>query len=172
MLSKASIKSAVIQAIIIILLAMLIGFSFNAFYSGGIPLIAQPRELKYEPDSSAPDMIENLPTEPLAISQEQTWELFKNKKALFLDARKADFYDYGHIPGAQRLTWHGPDSLPEIPVTILPNQLIVTYCNDEDCDLAIELAYFLFDNGFQRIRIFHGGWQEWTAANYPISRGN
>lgn len=166
------LKKSFKEALGVLMIAGLSGVIFNSFSDNGIPLIAQPRELKQASDSllnAAADTFQ-IPAdgfeEPLVITLEQAYELYISKKALFIDARKKDFYEMGHIKGAINLPWLGPEKKARIPDTLSKKQLIVTYCEGE-CDSAIELAYFLFENEYYFIHIFHDGFEDWENAEYP-----
>jgi len=164
------IKQAIWQATIILLLAMVTGLGFNHFHSRGIPLQAPQHPLPdaiSAPDSSRP----NSEREPQLISAETALRLFEARTAIFVDARKAEHYEFGHIPGARLITWMGNEMPPEIPPDLNPDQEIVVYCSDPGCEMAVELAYFLAGNGFRNISIFEGGWDAWSTANYPIETG-
>lgn len=164
------IKQAVRQAIYILLLAMVTGLGFNYFHSNGIPLRAPQHSLSdaiLSPDSSGL----GTDREPQLISTEAAFRLFEARTAIFLDARKPEHYEFGHIPGARLLTWTGNETPPALPANLNYGQEIVVYCSDPGCEMAVELAYFLAGNGFRNISIFEGGWDAWSAANYPIETG-
>jgi len=158
------------EALLIIPTTVIVAFLFNHFYQHGIPIIARERPIAI--DSTMSISIEtSIIQEPMAIPLAQAYQLFQTRQALFLDARSLEVYEFGHIPGARLFTWNNPETPVEIPETIDKQQLIITYCSDETCDKSIELAYFLFENGFQNVRILYEGWEKWTAANYPIEKG-
>lgn len=162
------------EAICIILFAALAGLIFNTLSSKAIPLMVEPRLLKHAADSLLNESVDSLEIseegfkEPHVITLEQAYKLYISKKALFIDARKSQFYETGHIKGAINIPWHGPEEKATIPENLSTNQLIITYCEGIECDSSVELAYFLFDTGFYRVQIFYTGLEEWLNANYPI----
>jgi rhodanese-related sulfurtransferase len=171
---RTKIKKSIKEAVFIGLAAIICGLLFNNFYHNGIPLIAQSRELKFDTLAVSENITDTTFTvefeEPLLITLEQAYDLFRKNSALFIDSRDAGLYEYGHIPGAISLPWKA--EAPPAPDLEIPQTYpIVTYCSDEACEMAMELAYYLFGNGYRNIRIFHGGYEEWTSANYPIEKG-
>lgn len=160
------------EASFIILIAIVCGLLFNNYRQNGIPLIAQTQEIKY--DSLAVAGEESGLTaleEPMLIPLEAAYELFLSGGVLFIDAREKPLYDYGHIPNSISLPWKF-EAPPEMPPDIPQSQSIVTYCSDAGCEMAFELANHLFNLGYHNIRIFHGGYEEWTAANFPTEKGD
>jgi rhodanese-related sulfurtransferase len=98
---------------------------------------------------------------------------FDARAALFIDARDPAEYEAGHIPGALRLTnaeaQGEPDRLKSLPVQGRP---IIAYCEGGACEASIELARTLIDAGYQKVLVYSGGYPEWSAAGYPVERGN
>jgi rhodanese-related sulfurtransferase len=98
---------------------------------------------------------------------------FDKKKSVFLDARKNEEYQAGHIPGAynlfsEDLDQYAPKVLPLIPDK---TQDIVCYCHGGDCDMALRDARFLTDQGYTHVEVYQGGWPEWSKAGYPAAKG-
>ena len=51
---------------------------------------------------------------------------------------------------------------------LLPrNQVYVCFCSSA-CDVSIDMAYEMAHMGFTKMYIFHGGWDEWKKAGYPL----
>jgi rhodanese-related sulfurtransferase len=98
---------------------------------------------------------------------------------LFIDSRSRDEFSAGHIPGAlpvpleelQRsgMTEAGPG--PSLPLAFPGAQTLVVYCEGGDCRTSLALARIIHDRGYADIRVFSGGWLEWSAAGLPESRG-
>ena len=99
---------------------------------------------------------------------------FDQKNALFLDARSPEEYAEGHIPGA--LEFYANDFEKFAP-QILPqlkdkHQELIAYCHGSSCDLSLQLANALMQQGYTNVKVFFGGWPEWKKANYPINTGD
>jgi rhodanese-related sulfurtransferase len=102
------------------------------------------------------------------INLAQAYEIFQQKKALFIDARKADEFNELHIPGAinlppQRLAKEGTNSLKGIPI----DRQLVVYCSQASCNLSLEVAERLQTLGYTRVSAFMGGFRAWDEAGYP-----
>ena len=61
-----------------------------------------------------------------------------------------------------------PDKgLAELAALYPPDKRLVVYCQGGDCQTSQSLARLLHDRGFKDIRIYGGGWTEWSAAGLP-----
>ncbi len=166
---KTTFLTSLKQAIGIALVAAILGIGYNAFSEQGIPFISESKKITEAPIGG----VENLtavPQEPLITSLEQTYELFQKKSSLFIDARELKDYEHGHIPGARNIPWSNPDET-SIPAELSKDQLITIYCSDPGCEKSIEMAFYLFEKGYGKVRIFQGGWEEWKKAGYPEEKG-
>jgi rhodanese-related sulfurtransferase len=95
----------------------------------------------------------------------QTWQ---EKRALFVDARKANEYQELHVQGALNVppeTWEELSS-SEL-MKLAKTQELVIYCSQESCDDALKLAKKLQAAGFTRVMVFTGGFRAWDEAGYP-----
>jgi len=81
---------------------------------------------------------------------------------LFIDARAFNFYTRGHIRGAMNV----PDSSgPQrhLAMAGIPKDAdLIVYCSDKKCPRARTLAAGLREDGYTRLLVFDGGWEEWT----------
>ncbi len=151
-----------------------IGLMFNQLRPDGIPVIGTRPTLT--PDTTLNAKVVgginySQPGEPRGITFASAKQLFDQRQAIFIDARKPELFTAGHIAGARLLTWSGPDAPPEIPTDLDRRQLYVIYCIDVQCEIALELAFYLYAQDFQFLRVYPGGYQEWSAAGYPIEKG-
>lgn len=103
------------------------------------------------------------------ISIEEAVGLYKEKKAIFADARHRADFDAGHIKGAVHLYVADQDQwLPEFLAATDPATVVVTYCDGENCHLAPELAEILFFNGIDHVRYIENGWTRWREGGFPV----
>jgi rhodanese-related sulfurtransferase len=165
---------------------------FNAFYVDGIELKYQPIIHKWPAGqpSPAPTYIGfSTPTASSPISTPTPLpgpsdsftrlslmgakQRFDKKTVIFMDARKPEEYQEGHIPGSLNFFGEEPDKFAPIVMPQLTDkkQEIVVYCHGGDCDLSLQTAKSLKEAGFTHIEIFQGGWPAWTQAGYEVKTG-
>jgi len=94
---------------------------------------------------------------------------------VFVDARDAQHYREGHIPGAWPFDPYHPE--PYFPAVLPPCQAaeqIVVYCNGGDCDDSESAALLLRDVGIpvNKLFIYLGGFAEWTTNGQPVEVGD
>lgn len=90
---------------------------------------------------------------------------------VWVDARYADDYAYGHIPGAVNLPIDATFSEEDALVEQLPvGATIVVYCQSAGCAFADAVAQRLRGRGFKNIQLFRPGFQEWKQSGAPIHR--
>jgi rhodanese-related sulfurtransferase len=90
---------------------------------------------------------------------------------LFLDARPADFFPLGHIPGALPLPEDDFDrAFAALEPRLRSTLDIVVYCSGLGCDASHLVAHKLKEHGIQAA-IMPGGLPEWTDAGHPVKKG-
>ncbi len=68
-----------------------------------------------------------------------------------------------HIPGSINVT------RPEQVVDVLdPEDEIVVYCSNPACTASQMAYHFLTSRGYDNVRRYAGGVQDWEAAGYPL----
>ncbi|MBT9465853.1 rhodanese-like domain-containing protein [Hydrogenophaga sp.] len=81
------------------------------------------------------------------------------KKLLVLDVRDAGQFAKDHIPGAMNIEWRQVfaqrSKLPK-------DKTILVYCNTSS--FAGQVAMALRMDGYENVRLLHGGYDEWKAA--------
>lgn len=95
-------------------------------------------------------------------------DLWRTGLAVVLDARAEGLFAQGHIPGARNIpAAQNGLGLPAGLLGAARNIILVVYCEGDDCQSSLALARRLHDEGFRDIRVFGGGWEEWTKAGLP-----
>ena len=141
---------------------MALGLGFNQLSPHRLPVLVQAKG-------------EELPLPPglTALSLVEAKRMYDADSAPFVDARPPDWYArQGHIPGALNLPASSfekryldyADRLEAAPV-------LVVYCESSDCGEALATIDRLKEAYRGEIRVFVGGWEEWTAAKYPVRKG-
>ncbi|MBF0303944.1 MAG: rhodanese-like domain-containing protein [Desulfamplus sp.] len=171
------LKKTFWQISVFVILASIFALTVNHFRSDSIPIIGEWSVDARFSDSSG---------ESLVISLEEAKRLFENKTALFLDARRKEQYDEGHIQGAlslpqQEVDAYFMDIAPKLEESQLDNndrgdgssksKVIITYCDGDTCELSHELALFLKEMGFNNVKVLVNGWSVWQEAGLPNEIG-
>lgn len=104
---------------------------------------------------------------PVAIKLARAYELF-NSGVKFIDARPVEEFAEGHIKDAVNIPFYQSEQYEDVLSKINKDEILVTYCSGEDCDLSIMLGDELFEKGYTKVYIFFGGWNDWLDAGYPI----
>jgi len=93
---------------------------------------------------------------------------------IFIDARTADFYTDGHIPGAYNLDHYnrGP-TIDAVLQACLGAERIVVYCNGDDCEDSGLAAQDLEKHGvdMNKLSIYARGYAEWEKNGMPVEKG-
>jgi rhodanese-related sulfurtransferase len=99
---------------------------------------------------------------------EISWDRARALKSgvLWIDARKADDFQRGHIDNALSLDearWE--DSLPGVIAAWHPGATIVVYCDGADCGTSRSVARRLKrELGVSGVYVLKGGWREWPKT--------
>ena len=102
------------------------------------------------------------------ITLAETEDLWRTGEALVLDARSAALFGRGHIPGARNLPASETKNAFTAGILETPkSRTVLVYCEGGACQSSLALAGRLHDWGFTDIRVFGGGWEEWTKAGLP-----
>jgi thiosulfate/3-mercaptopyruvate sulfurtransferase len=114
------------------------------------------------------------------IALDEVKKAVQTKSAVLLDARPADAFDAGHIPGAKSRFWKKdivPEGKPNAgsfrPEADVKAELeaagvtaatpVIVYCNTGH--QASELFYTLhYRLGYANVRLYNGSWLEWSVT--------
>jgi rhodanese-related sulfurtransferase len=89
-----------------------------------------------------------------------------HEQATFVDARLKSDYDAGHLAQAISVPVDANEAEQHRAVAGIPrNRQIVVYCQSARCQFAEKVAIALQTEGFSRVCVFRGGWNEWTMKN-------
>lgn len=94
---------------------------------------------------------------------------------LFVDARKDEAFEAGHIPGAIQCDyWRLDTYLDAVLPRVLGVEKVIVYCNGKQCEDSLELCRTFTQTAqvpWSSIYLFKGGWEEWSAAKLPVETG-
>lgn len=159
------------QALWLLFLAIIVALIYNLFNPKGIPLVGAWSPKILEGGVMAPPSYDQTIDAPV-VNLSEAMAAFNSGQAIFLDARKEEDYQAGHIKGALRCFLEEFDAEYPLVKDKLPREaLIITYCGGDECELSLFLARNLKNEGYGNVKIFFGGWEEWTKAGLPITSG-
>lgn len=152
------------------------GLAMNRLSDRPLPIVYQTTEQRFDaelttlvtapPFKIAPAATVGLPEFRAAVETRST---------LILDARPSVFFEQGHVPGALNLARDdfARDYRRQAPV-LKPaaDKPIIVYCSGGDCHDSRLVANALLSLSFSNVRVFTGGWEEWSKARLPVSTGN
>ena len=104
------------------------------------------------------------------VGREEFRSAIASKDDLVIDARPSSSYRHGHVPGAINLS---RDAFAQDYLRLreslekAKDNPIVVYCTGGDCHDSKMVAQALTSLGFSQVRVFIGGWDEWTKAGLP-----
>jgi rhodanese-related sulfurtransferase len=171
---KKYILRLVWETAIVLGICIVAGIALNAVLPHGIPFVT-PWCTKTTNSSESKAIQERLYCTELQtstglcyINTEDVKELMK-KDALILDARTADFYHEGHLPGALLLDFYNMDMYwDEVRPKLDRYAIYVIYCNGGDCEDSQLLATQLINEGYYEPRVYKGGYEKWVELGNPI----
>jgi rhodanese-related sulfurtransferase/DNA-binding transcriptional ArsR family regulator len=106
--------------------------------------------------------------EPEAVAIGELLKRARSRDVVILDARPANEYAAGHIPGAISLP---VDELNRRLKELPKGKEYVAYCRGPFCVYADRAVEFLLAKG-RRARRLKDGFPEWRAAGLPVARGH
>lgn len=99
-----------------------------------------------------------------------TWDEAKaaqDNGAVLVDARGADSYEAGHIPGAILASVRDDQAVSKLPAD--KNVQLVTYCGGPQCNASNTLASRAVAAGYTKVAEYKGGFPEW-ASKHGLSK--
>jgi len=145
------------RGVIICLAGAVFGVLFNAVSPRGINLLGPV------PHREAKGIGE--------LGLEEAWDLYKERTGVFVDARSAEEFAAGHIPGALLLPLDDFDEAVSSWKDLIPLEtLLIAYCAGAGCDSSLDVAELLREEGYSRVKVFFGGWEQWKGAGYPVEK--
>ena len=91
--------------------------------------------------------------------------------AIIVDARSAQSYEFGHVPGAISLPAPDFEAAYEARKSLLPPGLrIVVYCTSANCDESEQVLEGLKARGHKRLLHYKNGWNEYELAGLPVEK--
>lgn len=92
--------------------------------------------------------------------------------ATFIDTRKSDVYQAGHVANAYRIElamFSAGD--PPMMAMIPRDAFVVVYCVGGHCDESEAVARMLDGSGYKKVYVMHDGFPGWQAKGFPVETG-
>jgi len=164
-------KSAVQQALVIVIVAVVIGGLSNVIRSDQVPWISTKMSMQ----ELKPVMLDSLRDStgasfPVLIRLEDV-EKHRGQDAVIIDARLPESYAAGHITGAISIPFERLDSYQTVLSEIPKDTMVIIYCDGRDCDLSYDLSMYLIQRGYLRVFEYEEGWAEWSTSGLPVTKG-
>lgn len=155
---KETLRSALLQGIVLVACAALVAAAFNACRQGGL-------ELRGGPGLQAADGFE-------AITLEEAFAGYEQGEIVFVDARDPVAFRSGRLPGALGIpVAEAALHADRLKRKLSSTRVAVIYCDGPGCLLSERLASALSARGVCGIRILGEGWEGWYEAGLPIEEG-
>ena len=102
-----------------------------------------------------------------SISREDLKQITSRGEAVLVDARTPEKFNKSHLPGAINIP---AGKAADLAPVLLPDKraLIVTYCVNFTWKLSEQLARELTALGYENVRNYQEGRQDWMAAGLPL----
>ena len=152
------------------------GVVMNLLSDRPLPIVYQTTEQRFDADLTT--LVTALPFKiapAVTVGLGEFHSAVESKSALILDARPSVFFEQGHVPGALNLA---RDAFARDYRQLAPllksatDKAIIVYCAGGDCHDSRLVANALMSLGFSNVRVFTGGWEEWSKARLPVSAGS
>jgi rhodanese-related sulfurtransferase len=105
------------------------------------------------------------------IGADELWEAITAESALVIvDALSPISYAASHLPGAINIT---PETVDEQAPRRIPDRhvKVVVYCSNSSCDASTIVANRLVELGYDNVRPYPGGKEQWAAIGLPLEGG-
>jgi rhodanese-related sulfurtransferase len=150
-----------IQVAAVLVLSASVGFITNAVRDDRLPLI-----MPFPPTYQCPSF--EQPGLPLDVKE--AMKLFGKPGTVFVDARKRDAFEEGHIEGARHIPYSFVEPLSKETLDALRDyKSIIVYCNREDSEASKLMAGELAQAGLKEAAYLEKGFAGWIKAGGPYT---
>lgn len=92
--------------------------------------------------------------------------------ASFIDARRKEEYEAGHIQGAIRMNLKSFENGDPPMLAMVPrDSMVIVYCGGGKCDESERVAEMLNNSGYKKVFVVHDGFPGWKAMGWPVETG-
>ena len=108
---------------------------------------------------------------PSPASLKEVAELLR-QGAVAIDARDAEVFALGHLPGAVSLPLGAlEEQLPAFQENVPFDSTLIVYCSGFGCPDSFDLGVRLMAAGYGKVLVFEGGFPAWRDAGLPVAGG-
>jgi len=105
------------------------------------------------------------------ITIEQAKRLF-DAGAQFIDTRKKDEYEAGHVQNAFRIGLSNFQAGDPALLAMIPrDSVVVAYCSGGQCDESEAVARMFSGSGYAKVFVLHDGFPGWKVMGHPVQTG-
>lgn len=163
MVDSSMLRRYARESLGIVLCSVCLALASNHVRSDGIPWV--------RPKASPPRAAAPGDQQQGVVSLEELAGKLNTPGVVVVDARASEEFAAGHIPGTRNLPYFaGPEVFTSFMQEVPLDLEVVTYCEGAECSTADTLALQLRQLGYGKVRVFAGGWEEWTRHHMPIVR--
>lgn len=153
--------------IVLFSVSVITAFTVNLFSPKGIALVGDWDTQKGVISARSKDDV--VVREREIVDIQTVKRLYDRGDAVFLDARSADAFTAGHIPGAVSMpVGEAMEMLAAFSKEHPPDTHLVTYCSGRQCDEGHRLSELLTDFGYTTVQVFVDGFPAWKEQGYPV----
>lgn len=133
----------------------------------------EPAVATEPPEAPAGERIDPELVKQGHITVEQAFALFSAEPpAYFLDARRKDVYEAGHVAGAFRLPLEAFKGQQPAHLDVMPREEVyVVYCEGGNCDESVAVQKQLLLAAYTKVYVMHAGYPGWVKAGHPTEVG-
>ncbi len=152
-------RTAFLRIVAILAAGLALALGTNALRGDGIPLVRPTAE----------ELMRREGVTPVHLDTAKILQTLPG--VLFLDARPANAFRRGRIPGAVNFPdMEFADRIASFRDTVPFDRSLVVYCDGIECRASEALAKDLAGAGYRYIHLFFGGWIEWRDAGLEIEK--
>jgi rhodanese-related sulfurtransferase len=165
-----------VRVALLAIASLVAGLIMNRFSSAPLPIVYQTPEQRFDVELTTLVAAPPFKIAPAAtVGLDQFRSAVDRKDALILDARPSVFFENGHVPGALNLARDDFAKDYRRLTGVLQSahdKPIIVYCSGGECHDSKLVANALLSLGFGNVSVFTGGWEAWSAAGLPASKGS
>ena len=155
-------KKELSEGAIIFLVAVSFALLTNLFRSDSLPLVQLKPASVFSPTKN---------NQESTVSFEVLKGKFKKSDIILIDVRSPQEFKKEHIPWAINIPYHEfSEKLPEFMQQISFSQETIIYRGGIECSDAQDTASLLKAKGYKDVKVYKGGWGEWTQKNMPLEK--